>query len=102
MRRSLRYTAALGAVLALSLVIAGGAEADGPRHHQVVTGDNLWNIADTYDVTVDELIKLNHIEYPDLVLPGQTLELPSAPPAPGTIEYDVQADETLSHIALRF
>lgn len=105
MRKSLRYTAALGAAaLALSLTSnAGPAVAeDVPRQHQVVNGDNLWNIADKYDVTVDELIKLNGIQYPDLVLPGQVIQLPAAPPAPGSVEYEVKPDETLSHIAIRF
>ena len=106
MQKSLRYTAALGvAALALSLMLvnANPAQAeDTPRQHQVVNGDNLWKIADAYKVTVDELVKLNGIEYPDLLLPGQVIKLPGGPPAPGTIEYEVKAGETLSHVAIWF
>src|SRR5919109_2754486 len=104
MRKSLRYTAALtGALLALS--VTGGQRAvadDTSRQHQVVNGDNLWKVAETYHVTVDELVQLNGIEFPDLLLPGQVIKLPDAPPAPGNIEYEVKADETLSHIAIQF
>jgi LysM repeat protein len=106
MQKSLRYTAALGvAALALSLALVNTDPAlaeDSPRQHQVVNGDNLWKIADAYKVTVDELVKLNGIQYPDLVLPGQVIKLPEAPPAPGTIEYEVKAGETLSHVAIWF
>jgi LysM repeat protein len=106
MQKSLRYTAALGvAALALSLTLASADPAlaeENPRQHQVVNGDTLWKIADTYKVTVDELVKLNGIQYPDLVLPGQVIKLPDAPPTPGTVEYEVKADETLSHIAVQF
>ena len=106
MRKSLRYTAALGvAAVALSLTLSNGgpAAAEGDaRQHQVVNGDSLWKIADTYKVTVDELVKLNGIQYPDLVLPGQVIKLPDLPPTPGTIEYEVKANDTLSHIAVQF
>lgn len=105
MRKSLRYTAALGAAaFALALTSAGEPAVgdDKPQQHQVVNGDSLWNIADHYDVTVDELVKLNDIQYPDVVLPGQVIKLPVAPAAPGNIEYEVKPDETLSHIAIQF
>jgi LysM repeat protein len=106
MRKSLRYTAALGvAALAFSLTLLNADPVlaeDKPRQHQVVNGDNLWKIADAYKVTVDELVKINGIQYPDLVLPGQVIKLPEAPPAPGTVEYEVKPDETLSHIAIQF
>jgi LysM repeat protein len=106
MRKSLRYGAALAvAAVALSLTLSNAdpAAAEGnARQHQVVNGDSLWKIADTYKVTVDELVKLNGIQYPDLVLPGQVIKLPEAPPQPGTIEYEVKADDTLSHIAIQF
>jgi N-acetylmuramoyl-L-alanine amidase len=105
MQKSLRYAAALGvAVVALALVGGGGpARADeNARNHQVMSGDNLWKIADAYDVSVDQLVKLNDIKFPDLVLPGQVIKLPGGPPTPGTIEYEVKAGETLSHVAIWF
>ncbi|TMF98819.1 MAG: LysM peptidoglycan-binding domain-containing protein, partial [Chloroflexi bacterium] len=93
MRIMWRLAAALGAALALWLVTNGLAVADeSPRHHPVASGDTLWSIADKYDASVDELVKLNDIKYPDLLLPGQIIKLPERdkPSQPGTIEYEVQ------------
>jgi len=105
MRILWRLAAALGAALALWLATAGLAVADdSPRNHPVVSGDTLWSIADKYHTSVDELIKLNDIKYPDLLLPGQTIKLPDreTPPKPGAIEYEVQPGDYLSKIAAKF
>lgn len=105
MRRLWRYSAALGVALALSFASSSPVLADDSRQHQVVNGDTLWSIADVYDVTIDELVKLNNIEFPDLILPGDVIEVPrsDAPdPSTPTIEYEVQPGDTLSHIAVRF
>lgn len=105
MRILWRLAAALGVALALWLATAGLAVAeDSPRHHPVASGDTLWSIAHKYDTSVDELIKLNDIKYPDLLLPGQTIRLPDreTPPKPGTIEYEVQPGDYLSKIAVKF
>jgi len=70
----------------------------------VVNDDTLWSIADVYDVTIDELVKLNNIDFPDLILPGDVIQIPRRP-ASGTaplLEYEVQPADTLSHIAVRF
>jgi len=105
MRILWRLAAALGAALALWLATGGLALADEPpRHHPVVSGDTLWSIADKYDTSVDELVKLNDIKYPDLLLPGQIIKIPDrdTPSKPGTIEYEVQAGDMLSQITVRF
>ena len=105
MRIMWRLAAALGAALALWLVTNGLAVADeSPRHHPVASGDTLWSIADKYDTSVDELVKLNDIKYPDLLLPGQIIKLPERdkPSQPGTIEYEVQPGDYLSKIATKF
>src|SRR5437870_11982241 len=74
MRIFWRLAAALGAALALWLATGGLAVAeDSPRHHPVASGDTLWSIAAKYDTSVDELVKLNDIKYPDLLLPGQII-----------------------------
>src|SRR5947207_13077514 len=104
MRIMWRLAAALGAALALWLVANGLAVADeSPRHHPVASGDTLWRIADKYDASVDELVKLYDIKYPDLLLPGQIIKLPERykPSQPGTIEYAAEPTDCLSKISTR-
>lgn len=38
-------------------------------------GDTLFSIANQYDTTIAELTKLNHINSPDLIYPGQRLKI---------------------------
>lgn len=39
-------------------------------------GDTLWKIAKRFGSTVDEIIKVNSIENPDLIMPGEQLFIP--------------------------
>ncbi len=41
--------------------------------YTVKKGDTLWNIAKKYNTTVDDIVKLNNIENPDLIYPCQRL-----------------------------
>lgn len=41
--------------------------------YTVKKGDSLWNIAKKYHTTVDDIVRLNKIENPDLIYPGQKL-----------------------------
>ena len=104
MRVSWRLAAALLATLAAVSPAATQAEsADQPGQHQVVNGDTLWGIAEKYGVNVDELMKLNNLTYPDLILPGDVIKLPLQPASrPPGGEYEVQSGDTLSQIAVRF
>lgn len=43
-----------------------------PRYHRVQSGDTLWNIVQRYDLTIDQLKKMNHIKSNSL-RPGQKL-----------------------------
>jgi membrane-bound lytic murein transglycosylase D len=43
-----------------------------PRYHQVQRGDTLWNIVRRYDLTIEQLKKMNHIKSDEL-RPGQKL-----------------------------
>jgi len=45
----------------------------------VEPGDNLWAIAQKYGLTWEELNKLNDLENPRLILPGQTILIPALP-----------------------
>ncbi|HAJ32385.1 MAG TPA: bifunctional metallophosphatase/5'-nucleotidase [Candidatus Atribacteria bacterium] len=45
----------------------------------VQKGDNLWAIAQKYGLTWEELNKINDLENPRLLLPGQTILIPALP-----------------------
>jgi len=42
----------------------------------VQSGDTLWAIAKRYNVSLDELIRINHISNPDILKVGQKLIIP--------------------------
>lgn len=44
--------------------------------YKVKKGDTLYKIAKKYNTTVDELVKLNNIKDPDLIITGQVLKIP--------------------------
>lgn len=47
--------------------------------HIVQKGDTLWEIANTYDVSFEELIQLNsHLSSPDMIMPGMKIKIPSS------------------------
>ena len=39
-------------------------------------GDTLWELAKKYRTTMDDIIKLNELEDPDYLVPGQKLLIP--------------------------
>ena len=45
--------------------------------HVILRGQSLSQIAFQYGVSVDELRRINHIENPQLIRPGQVIQLPS-------------------------
>ncbi len=63
------------AALALFLLLPMSASA---QTHIVVRGDTMWKIAVKFKVGIMEIIKANtRVENPDLIYPGQRLEIPS-------------------------
>ncbi|WP_125153321.1 DUF3794 and LysM peptidoglycan-binding domain-containing protein [Clostridium rectalis] len=42
----------------------------------VQNGDTLWKIAKKYNTTIDKLVKINNIENPDSIKPGEKLIIP--------------------------
>lgn len=56
----------------------GGAvlTADGERYHTVVPGDTLWDIANTYGVSLSRIIGWNpKIKNPNLIYPGEKVRV---------------------------
>jgi len=45
----------------------------------VQPGETLWEIAGKYNLTWEELNKFNELENPRMILPGQTILIPSLP-----------------------
>ena len=50
----------------------------GNNIYVVQPGDNLYSISEEFGVTVDELAKLNGIDVPDLIYPGETIAIDEA------------------------
>jgi len=46
-----------------------------PKYHIVQSGETLWSIAGKYNLRVGDLILINSIENPDLIIAGQKLKL---------------------------
>ena len=75
-------------------------------NYTVQSGNTLWQIANKYGTTVQELASINNIQNPNLIYPGQVLIIPtnstiygSETRAVGSITYTVQSGNTLSQIA---
>lgn len=45
-------------------------------NHTVKSGDSLYKIAKNHNITVEDILKLNHIPNPDLIYPGQEIVIP--------------------------
>ena len=82
------------------------APAPGLFPYTVRPGDTLWAISRRFGTTVAELVNLNHITDPNLIYPGQVLEVPGnanmRPGTPDSLIYRVMPGDTLSALALRF
>ena len=51
--------------------------AQSTQQHTVVSGDSMWKIAVEYEVGLSEIKSANpHIENPELIYPGQVLNIP--------------------------
>lgn len=65
--------------------------------HVVNIGETLWQIANYYNADIDEIISVNGLEYPNQLLVGQSLLIPSE-----DILYTVKQGDTLWQIADKF
>jgi len=71
----------------------------GPGAYRVAPGDTLSAISRNTGTSVADLVTMNNISNPDLILVGQTLQVDSAA-APSASGYVVQPGDTLGGIAL--
>ncbi|REJ12310.1 MAG: hypothetical protein C6W58_16910 [Bacillaceae bacterium] len=73
------------------------------EEHQVYTvkkGDTLSEIAQKYGMTVNELVKLNNIKNPNLIITGQVLKVPAK--TEKDEYYAVKKGDTLTKIAKKY
>ncbi len=103
---TLRRLSILILVLSLTLPVASPVFAD--TSYTVQPGDTLTKIAARFNVTVEAIVRANHLKDANSIWVGQTLIIPdgSAPAAPagsgGTQTYIVQNGDSLSRIAAKF
>lgn len=98
------------------LVISGGqgdANTAETTPYMIQAGDTLASIARRYLTTWQTLIQVNGLLSPDVIYPGQVIQVPTLnkpageeevahPPISGGVAYIVRPDDTLLRIALRY
>lgn len=67
------------------------------RIHVVKKGDYLWKLSQLYNVGIDEIIEVNELAEPELLLVGQSLVIPTP-----SLFYTVRPGETLWSISQKF
>lgn len=73
-----------------------------PNTYTVKSGDSLWNIANKYNTTVNELKTLNNLTTNNLNI-GQVLKLPPQNTLnTGIVTYTVKSGDSLWNIASRY
>ncbi|QEP43421.1 LysM peptidoglycan-binding domain-containing protein [Ectothiorhodospiraceae bacterium BW-2] len=70
--------------------------------HQIVSGDNLWDIARRYGVKVEQLTRWNQLTPKTVLRPGQRLQVWQQPQKRRIIHYTIQKGDSLYEIANRF
>lgn len=77
-------------MLSVALVIGFQTSADAAAVHTVKSGDTMWKIASQYQVGVSEIINANkNITNPNVIYPGQQLNIPAVVAASLNIEEEV-------------
>src|SRR5690606_22983882 len=64
------------------------------RVHTVQAGETLWQIAQRYGTTVQEIVKLNRIQNPNLIQTGAVLTIPFPKPVIDVNAYVINMGET--------
>ncbi len=77
-------------MLSVTLVFGIYTSASAASVHSVQTGDTMWKIALKYQVGVSEIISANpSVSNPNMIYPGQKLNIPSLSASTLTIEEEV-------------
>jgi uncharacterized YkwD family protein/spore coat assembly protein SafA len=79
----------LGCIVTLALAFSVNANA-AAKTHTVVKGDSMWKIAVKYQVGLSEIKSANpHIKNPDLIYPGQQINIPTEDTESAAFEAEV-------------
>lgn len=83
--------------------------SDEPNKEKEITytvkrGDSLWKIANRYGVSVNSLVSLNNIQNPNLIYPGQQIQVRVSANnnQSNTVYYRVRRGDSLWRIARRY
>lgn len=79
-----------GAIIGIQIFAMLPAYASAALTHTVVSGDSMWKIAVKYEVGLDEIKSANpHIKNPELIYPGQVINIPQVDSAALSYEKEV-------------
>ncbi len=85
MKKLLIFVLTLIMIISLSIISVSAATT-----HKVVLGDTMWKIAVKYEVGLSEIKSANsHIANPDLIYPGQILNIPATDSSVVNFEKEV-------------
>lgn len=73
-----------------------------PANYTVTSGDSLWSIARTHNLSVDDLVAWNNLSKTDAIKPGQRLLVTQKATASRASNYSVQKGDSLYTIARKF
>ncbi|MEH7442187.1 LysM peptidoglycan-binding domain-containing protein [Bacillus sp. JJ1122] len=68
--------------------------------HVVKAGENLWSIAKTYGVTIQNIVNVNGLPSANLIVPGLALYIPDLQPI--TRFYKIKSGDTLWKLSIQF
>ena len=73
----------------------------------VKPGNTLWQIAEEYNITINEIVRINNITNPNLIYPGEKLSFISNTnfnqlKGLGKTFYTIKFGDTLSQLALKY
>lgn len=90
----------VSAAIAACSVIMLTAGVSAASTHKVVSGDSLWKIAVKYQVGLSEIISANpQISNPDLIYPGQIINIPSTDS--GVLDYEHEVVRLVNEIRVQ-
>lgn len=85
------------AAAALSAVIMCPAAGAAGLTHTVVSGDTMWKLAVKYEVGTSEIIQANRqVSNPDLIYPGQVLNIPQLDS--GVLSYEAEVVRLVNEV----
>lgn len=80
----------LMSIIAGAQIVVLGIGASAMTTHRVVRGDTMWKISSEYGVKTSDIISANpHIENPDVIYPGDIINIPATDGAYSSYEAEV-------------